>query len=518
MDPMFTMRPQRLAIMSGAAARLQSQAPVRLTSMTRRHSSSTTWVIQGVGDRRLGETRALFTKMSIGPKRWCTESKGQRRPRGGRARHPAGLRAPGPSSPYLRRLISGGRLRRAPHVRLSRVPIRLHRRRDFLQSSARGGVSVNGYSWAGVIGALEQTPLDGAQEESAMYGLLWMVGGAAVVVALWASMAGAQDVWQDRRDLARDNREIREDRADSWRDARDIQQDRRDIGRDERELRQDRRQLREDMRAGDWGAVARDRAEIRRDRRDLYQGRQELARDERDLRNDRQELRHDLIDRNRDRRELYRDERDLRADRRDLRQDLRNRWADQHPGFSNRFQNRYEPYGQHQGWGQYQNGQHQGYGERWYGQNSQGIGQHQGWGQYQNGQGYGQHQWYGQNSQGSDEHQGTGQNSQGPGQGSQGTGQNSQGTSGQHQGSSQYAQGSGQRSMYGQDSQGSSQAPRTYARASGYGQSAQSYARASGYGQSAQSYSRPAGYSQASYARPSGMMSGRTMQARGGRR
>src|SRR5262249_6767655 len=111
-----------------------------------------------------------------------------------------------------------------------------------------------------------------------MYGLLWMVGGAAVVVALWASMAGAQDVWQDRRDiardvrdiqqderdLARDNREIREDRADIWRDERDIQQDRRDIGRDERELRQDRRQLREDMRAGDWGAVARDRAESRR--------------------------------------------------------------------------------------------------------------------------------------------------------------------------------------------------------------------------------------------------------------
>src|SRR5215510_4002531 len=409
MDPMFTMRPQRFAIMSGAAARLQSQAPVRLTSMTRRHSSSSTWVIQGVGHRRLGETPALFTKMPIGPKRWCTESKGQRRPRGGRARHPAGLRAPGPSSQYLRRLVSGGRLERASRVRRSRVLIRLHRRRDFLQSSARGGVSVNGYSWAGVIGVLEQTPLDGAQEESAMYGLLWMVGGAAVVVALWASMAGAQDVWQDRRDiardvrdiqqderdLARDNREIREDRADIWRDERDIQQDRRDIGRDERELRQDRRQLREDMRAGDWGAVARDRAEIRRDRRDFYQDRQELARDERDLRNDRQELRHDLIDRNRDRRELYRDERDLRADRRDLRQDLRNRWADQHPGFSNRFQNRYEPYGQHQGWGQYQNGQ-----------------------------GYGQHQWYGQNSQGSDQHQGTGQNSQGPGQGSQGTGQN----------------------------------------------------------------------------------------------
>src|SRR5215467_11030779 len=517
MDPMFTMRPQRLAIMSGAAARLQSQPPVRLTSMTRRHSSSATWVIQGVGDRRLGETRALFTKMSIGPKRWCTESKGQRRLRGGRARHPAGLRAPGPSSPYLRRLISGGRLQRASRVRRSRVLIRLHGRRDFLQSSARGGVSVNGYSWAGVIGALEQTPLDGAQEESAMYGLLWMVGGAAVVVALWASMAGAQDVWpdrrdiardvrdiqQDERDLARDNREIREDRADIWRDERDIQQDRRDIGRDERELHQDRRQLREDMRAGDWGAVARDRAEIRRDRRDLYQDRQELARDERDLRNDRQELRHDLIDRNRDRRELYRDERDLRADRRDLRQDLRNRWANHHPGFSNRFQDRYEPYGQHQGWSQYQNGQHQGYGERWYGQNSQSIGQHQGGGQ---------HQWYGHNSQGSDQHQFTGQNSQGPGQGSQGTGQNSegtgqnsQGTSGQHQGSSQYAQGSGQRSMYGQGSQGSSQAPRTYARASGYGQSAQSS-------------SRPAGYSQASYAPPSGMMSGRTMQARSGRR
>src|SRR5215471_1872859 len=511
MDPMFTMRPQRLAIMSGAAARLQSQPPVRLTSMTRRHSSSATWVIQGVGDRRLGETRALFTKMSIGPKRWCTESKGQRRPRGGRARHPAGLRAPGPSSPYLRRLISGGRLQRASRVRRSRALIRLHRRRDFLQSSARGGVSVNGYSWAGVIGALEQTPLDEAQEESAMYGLLWMVGGAAVVVALWASMAGAQDVWQDRRDIARD--------------VRDIQQDERDLARDERELRQDRRQLREDMRAGDWGAVARDRAEIRRDRRDLYQDRQELARDERDLRNDRQELRHDLIDRNRDRRELYRDERDLRADRRDLRQDLRNRWADQHPGFSNRFQNRYEPYGQHQGGGQYQNGQHQGYGERWYGENSQGIGQHQGGGQYQNAQGYGRHQRYGHNSQGSDQHHGTGQNSEG-------TGQNSQGTSGQHlgssqyaqgsgqysqgsgqrsrygqgsQGSSQYAQGSGQRSMYGQNSQGSSQAPRTYARVSGYGQSAQSY-------------SRPAGYSQASYARPSAMMSGRTMQARGGRR
>src|SRR5215471_1660283 len=395
MDPMFTMRPQRLAIMSGAAARLQSQAPVRLMSMTHRHSSSSTWVIQGVGDRRLGETPALFTKMSIGPKRWCTESKGQRRPRGRRARHPAGLRAPGPSSQYLRRLISGGRLPRASRVRRSRVLIRLHRRRDFLQSSARGGVSVNGYSWAGVIGALEQTPLDGAQEESAMYGLLWMVGGAAVVVALWAPMAGAQDVWQDRRDIARD--------------VRDIQQDERDLARDNREIREDRA-------------------------------------------------------------DIWRDERDLRADRRDLRQDLRNRWADQHPGFSNRIQSRYEPYGQHQGWGQYQNGQHQGYGERWYGQNSQGIGQHQGGGQYQNGQGYGQHQWYGQNSQGygqhqwyghnsqgSDQHQGTGQNSQGPGQGSQGTGQNSQGTSGQHQGSSQYAQGSRQRSMYGQGSQGSSQ-------------------------------------------------------------
>src|SRR5215510_11433605 len=400
MDPMFTMRPQRFAIMSGAAARLQSQAPVRLTSMTRRHSSSSTWVIQGVGHRRLGETPALFTKMPIGPKRWCTESKGQRRPRGGRARHPAGLRAPGPSSQYLRRLISGGRLQRASRVRRSRVLIRLDRRRDFLQSSARGGVSVNGYSWAGAQDVW-QDRRDIARD--------------------------VRDIQQDERDLARDNREIREDRADIWRDERDIQQDRRDIGGDERELRQDRRQLREDMRAGDWGAVARDRAEIRRDRRDFYQDRQELARDERDLRNDRQELRHDLIDRNRDRRELYRDERDLRADRRDLRQDLRNRWADQHPGFSNRFQNRYEPYGQHQGWGQYQNGQHQGYGERWYGQNSQGIGQHQGGGQYQNGQGYGQHQRYGHNSQGSDQHQGTGQNSQGPGQGSQGTGQNSQG-------------------------------------------------------------------------------------------
>src|SRR5215472_4714508 len=253
MDPMFTMRPQRLAIISGAAARLQSQAPVRLTSMTRRHSSSATWVIQGAGDRRLGETPALFTKMSIGPKRWCTESKGQRRPREGRARHSAGLRAPGPSSPYLRRLISGGRLRRAPHVRLSRVPIRLHRRRDFLQSSARGGVSVNGYSWAGVIGALEQTPLDGAQEESAMYGLLWMVGGAAVVVALWASMAGAQDVWQDRRDIARDVRDIQQDERDLARDNREIREDRADIWRDERDIQQDRRQLREDMRAGDWG-------------------------------------------------------------------------------------------------------------------------------------------------------------------------------------------------------------------------------------------------------------------------
>ena len=38
MEPMLTMRPQPRAIMSGAAARQHSQAPVRLTSMTRRHS------------------------------------------------------------------------------------------------------------------------------------------------------------------------------------------------------------------------------------------------------------------------------------------------------------------------------------------------------------------------------------------------------------------------------------------------------------------------------------------------
>ena len=64
--------------------------------------------------------------------------------------------------------------------------------------------------------------------------------GGALLVALWAPMAGAEGVRQDPRDSREDTRGIR-------RDNRDIRQDRRDRRQDRRGRRHDRRDRRHDV-------------------------------------------------------------------------------------------------------------------------------------------------------------------------------------------------------------------------------------------------------------------------------
>jgi len=104
-------------------------------------------------------------------------------------------------------------------------------------------------------------------------------------ILIATTLIGGTMAWAD--DISRDVRDIRQDRRDVWRDSRDIRQDRTNIWND-------RRQLRQDIHAGRGNAVAADRAMLRGDRRDLRHDRRDLRRDRWDLRRDRADLRRDL--------------------------------------------------------------------------------------------------------------------------------------------------------------------------------------------------------------------------------
>jgi len=89
-----------------------------------------------------------------------------------------------------------------------------------------------------------------ARKENMMNRWLWVAVSGVLVAALWAPVAGAQDVQQDQRDLRRDNRDIRQDRRNVYRQAKDLQQDRRDVRNDPRNLTADRATLRQAEKAG----------------------------------------------------------------------------------------------------------------------------------------------------------------------------------------------------------------------------------------------------------------------------
>ncbi|HWN92460.1 MAG TPA: hypothetical protein VNQ15_13650, partial [Verrucomicrobiae bacterium] len=96
----------------------------------------------------------------------------------------------------------------------------------------------------------------------------WTTGVAVVTgifagIALWATVAGAQEVRDDLRDVRGDRQDIRRDTRDIREDRREIRQDNREIRQDARELRGDRQSLRDAIKSGDPQAIRNARRELR---------------------------------------------------------------------------------------------------------------------------------------------------------------------------------------------------------------------------------------------------------------
>ncbi len=88
----------------------------------------------------------------------------------------------------------------------------------------------------------------------------WTTGVAVVTgifagIALWATVAGAQEIRDDLRDIRGDRQDIRLDTRDIREDRGEIRQDSREIRQDARELRRDRQTLREAIKSGDPQAI-----------------------------------------------------------------------------------------------------------------------------------------------------------------------------------------------------------------------------------------------------------------------